>query len=140
MASQLVDTRVTQSDGTDTDTACGCSGNPVFDGVDRRYRLVLWAVIAINAAMFFVEMIAGKLAGSQALQADAQTLLAGLDSREARILAMRFGIGMSSEHTLEEIGREFGITRERVRQIANRALRRLRRPGVAEHLRSFHES
>lgn len=54
---------------------CGCSGNPVFDGVDRRYKHALWAVIVINAAMFLVEMTAGKLAGSQALQADALDFL-----------------------------------------------------------------
>ena len=55
--------------------ACGCSGNPVFDGVDQAYKRVLWVVIIINAAMFFVEMSAGKLAGSQALQADALDFL-----------------------------------------------------------------
>ncbi len=55
--------------------ACGCHGNPVFDGVDRRYKRVLWIVIAINAIMFFVEMAAGRLAGSQALQADALDFL-----------------------------------------------------------------
>lgn len=54
---------------------CGCSGNPKFDGVDPTYKRVLWLVIAINAAMFFVEMSAGKLAGSQALQADALDFL-----------------------------------------------------------------
>lgn len=54
---------------------CGCSGNPVFDGVDKRYKAVLWTVIAINAVMFFVEIIAGKMAGSQALQADALDFL-----------------------------------------------------------------
>ena len=55
--------------------ACGCSGNPTFDGVDPNYKRILWAVIFINAAMFFVEMSAGKLAGSQALQADALDFL-----------------------------------------------------------------
>ncbi|WP_319414078.1 cation transporter [uncultured Cohaesibacter sp.] len=55
--------------------ACGCKGNPVFDGVDKRYKAILWTVIAINGAMFFVEMIAGRLAGSQALQADALDFL-----------------------------------------------------------------
>ncbi|KEJ89007.1 cation transporter [Sulfitobacter donghicola] len=57
------------------DVACGCSGNPKFDGVDPAYKRVLWVVIFINAAMFFVEMSAGKLAGSQALQADALDFL-----------------------------------------------------------------
>ena len=56
-------------------TTCGCSGNPVFDGVDPRYKLVLWVVIIINAVMFFVEMTAGRMAGSQALQADALDFL-----------------------------------------------------------------
>jgi len=51
--------------------ACGCSGNPRFDGVDPNYKRILWVVIAINAGMFIVEMVAGRLAGSQALQADA---------------------------------------------------------------------
>ncbi|MGE0281129.1 MAG: cation transporter [Rhizobiaceae bacterium] len=56
--------------------ACCAGGVPVFDGVDPRYKRVLWTVIAINAAMFLTEMIAGKLAGSQALQADALDFLA----------------------------------------------------------------
>jgi Co/Zn/Cd efflux system component len=56
-------------------SACGCQGNPSFDGLDARYRRVLWAVIGINAAMFLVEMAAGHLAGSQALQADALDFL-----------------------------------------------------------------
>ncbi|MDF2373143.1 MAG: cation transporter [Rhizobiaceae bacterium] len=60
--------------GTDT-VACGCSGNPRFDGVDPAYKRILWVVIAINAAMFIVEMAAGKLAGSQALKADALDFL-----------------------------------------------------------------
>jgi Co/Zn/Cd efflux system component len=55
--------------------ACGCHGNPVFDGMDARYRRVLWTVIAINAAMFGVETAAGHLAGSQALKADALDFL-----------------------------------------------------------------
>jgi cation diffusion facilitator family transporter len=55
--------------------ACGCSGNPVFDGVDPRYRRILWIVIALNALMFLVEMISGHLARSQALQADALDFL-----------------------------------------------------------------
>lgn len=56
-------------------SGCGCSGNPRFDGMDKRYVRILWLVIAINAAMFAVEMIAGQLAGSQALQADALDFL-----------------------------------------------------------------
>ena len=60
----------------DADTsACGCSGNPRFDGVDPSYKRVLWIVIAINAAMFLLEMSAGQIAGSKALQADALDFL-----------------------------------------------------------------
>ena len=59
----------------DENKDCGCSGNPTFDGVDPAYKRILWVVIAINAVMFLVEMSAGKLAGSQALQADALDFL-----------------------------------------------------------------
>ena len=55
--------------------SCGCGGNPRFDGIDPRYKRVLWTVIAINGIMFLVEMAAGRLAGSQALQADALDFL-----------------------------------------------------------------
>jgi Co/Zn/Cd efflux system component len=65
---------MTESCSTEN-TACGCSGNPVFDGVDPRYKMILWVVIIINAVMFVVEMTAGKLAGSQALKADALDFL-----------------------------------------------------------------
>ena len=60
---------------SDQNNACGCSGNPQFDGLDPAYKRILWAVIVINAAMFLIEMSAGKLAGSQALQADALDFL-----------------------------------------------------------------
>ena len=63
------------SGANDGGVVCGCSGNPQFDGVDPAYRRVLWAVIVINAAMFLIEMSAGRLAGSQALQADALDFL-----------------------------------------------------------------
>lgn len=70
--SEILNSKNTEASEQET---CGCSGNPVFDGVDQTYKRVLWAVIIINAAMFFVEMSAGKLAGSQALQADALDFL-----------------------------------------------------------------
>ncbi|WP_048425567.1 cation transporter [Methylobacterium indicum] len=60
-----------------TEGACGCSGGvPVFDGLDPRYKRILWTVIGINAAMFLTETVAGQLAGSQALKADALDFLA----------------------------------------------------------------
>jgi Co/Zn/Cd efflux system component len=61
---------------TTAGASCCSGGVPVFDGVDRRYRRVLWTVIALNATMFLVEMAAGQLAGSQALKADALDFLA----------------------------------------------------------------
>lgn len=63
------------ADNCGTSEGCGCGTNPRFDGVDPRYRTILWIVIAINAAMFAIEMTAGHLAGSQALQADALDFL-----------------------------------------------------------------
>lgn len=71
------------------------------------------------------------------LKANAQELLKTLTPREAKVLAMRFGIGMDTDYTLEEVGREFNVSRERIRQIEAKALRKLREPGCAEHLRSF---
>ncbi len=62
------------ADGT-TGASCGCAGNPQFDGLDSRYKRVLWVVIAINGLMFLTEMAAGRLAQSQALQADALDFL-----------------------------------------------------------------
>jgi Co/Zn/Cd efflux system component len=60
------------------DAPCGCHGGvPIFDGVDPRYKRILWTVIGLNATMFAVEMVMGHLAGSQALQADALDFLAG---------------------------------------------------------------
>ncbi len=56
-------------------SACGCSGSPRFDGMDARYKRVLWVVIAINGVMFLIEMAAGQLAASKALQADALDFL-----------------------------------------------------------------
>lgn len=58
-----------------TGGTCGCAGNPKFDGIDPAYKRILWIVIFINALMFLVEMSAGKLSGSQALQADALDFL-----------------------------------------------------------------
>jgi len=69
-----------------------------------------------------------------------EDLLAGLTQREAKILCMRFGIKMYTDHTLEEIGQLFGVTRERIRQIEAKALRKLRHPSRSEKLRSFLDS
>ncbi len=64
-------------------------------------------------------------------------LLSGLTPREAKVLRMRFGIDMNTDHTLEEVGKQFDVTRERIRQIEAKALRKLRHPSRSEQLRSF---
>lgn len=64
-------------------------------------------------------------------------VLAGLTAREAKVLRMRFGINMNTDHTLEEVGKQFDVTRERIRQIEAKALRKLRHPSRSDHLRSF---
>ena len=64
-------------------------------------------------------------------------VLAFLSPREERVLRMRFGIGMNSDHTLEEVGQQFSLTRERIRQIEARALRKLKHPSRSSVLRSF---
>ena len=67
-------------------------------------------------------------------------VLSGLTSREAKVLRMRFGIEMNTDHTLEEVGKQFDVTRERIRQIEAKALRKLRHPSRSERLRTFLES
>ncbi|MDG1816900.1 MAG: RNA polymerase sigma factor RpoD [Glaciecola sp.] len=66
-----------------------------------------------------------------------QDVLAGLTQREAKVLRMRFGIDMNTDHTLEEVGKQFDVTRERIRQIEAKALRKLRHPSRSEQLKSF---
>ena len=68
------------------------------------------------------------------------TALDSLTPREQRVLRMRFGIGMNTDHTLEEVGKQFDVTRERIRQIEAKALRKLRHPSRSENLRLFNES
>jgi len=68
-----------------------------------------------------------------------QKVLGSLTPREAKVLRMRFGINMNTDHTLEEVGKQFDVTRERIRQIEAKALRKLRHPSRAEQLRSFLE-
>ncbi len=68
------------------------------------------------------------------------TILASLTPREERIVRMRFGLGMNSDHTLEEVGKQFSLTRERIRQIEAKALRKLKQPSRSRELRSFLDS
>ena len=76
-------------------------------------------------------------ATSQGLKETTHNVLAGLTPREAKVLRMRFGIDMNTDHTLEEVGKQFDVTRERIRQIEAKALRKLRHPTRSDQLRSF---
>jgi len=78
-------------------------------------------------------------ATSESLRETTHSVLAGLTPREAKVLRMRFGIDMTTDHTLEEVGKQFDVTRERIRQIEAKALRKLRHPSRSEQLRSFLE-
>jgi RNA polymerase primary sigma factor len=71
------------------------------------------------------------------LRESTQQVLSGLTAREAKVLRMRFGINMNTDHTLEEVGKQFDVTRERIRQIEAKALRKLRHPSRSEQLRCF---
>ncbi|MDX8393594.1 MAG: RNA polymerase sigma factor RpoD [Mariprofundales bacterium] len=74
---------------------------------------------------------------SDALNDATQEVLGTLTPREEKVLRMRFGIGMNTDHTLEEVGKQFGVTRERIRQIEAKALRKLRHPSRSQKLRTF---
>jgi RNA polymerase primary sigma factor len=73
----------------------------------------------------------------ESLKETTHNVLAGLTPREAKVLRMRFGIDMNTDHTLEEVGKQFDVTRERIRQIEAKALRKLRHPSRSDQLRSF---
>jgi len=74
---------------------------------------------------------------AEALQDATLSVLDNLSPREEKVLRMRFGIGMNTDHTLEEVGKQFGVTRERIRQIEAKALRKLRHPSRSEKLKTF---
>ena len=76
-------------------------------------------------------------ASIRSLKDSTDEILASLTAREAKVLRMRFGIGMNNDHTLEEVGKQFDVTRERIRQIEAKALRKLRHPTRSSHLRGF---
>ena len=78
-----------------------------------------------------------ELATGEGLKEATRTVLGGLTAREAKVLRMRFGIDMNTDHTLEEVGKQFDVTRERIRQIEAKALRKLRHPSRSDHLKSF---
>jgi RNA polymerase primary sigma factor len=89
----------------------------------------------------FIEDKAAVIPLDAAIQANLREattrVLASLTPREERVLRMRFGIGMNTDHTLEEVGQQFNVTRERIRQIEAKALRKLKHPSRSRKLRSF---
>ncbi|CEN32037.1 RNA polymerase sigma factor rpoD [Candidatus Westeberhardia cardiocondylae] len=89
----------------------------------------------------FIEDVSLELpldsATAESLRSATHSILSGLTAREEKVLRMRFGIDMNTDHTLEEVGKQFDVTRERIRQIEAKALRKLRHPSRAEILRSF---
>lgn len=91
----------------------------------------------------FIEDVAAlspvEAATIEGLRECVKVILEGLTPREAKVLRMRFGIDMNTDHTLEEVGKQFDVTRERIRQIEAKALRKLRQPSRAEQLKSFLE-
>ena len=76
-------------------------------------------------------------ATAEGLREATRSVLSGLTARESKVLRMRFGIDMNTDHTLEEVGKQFDVTRERIRQIEAKALRKLRHPSRSDHLRGF---
>jgi RNA polymerase primary sigma factor len=82
-------------------------------------------------------MLPADTATSAGLSESTRDILSSLTPREAKVLCMRFGIDMNTDHTLEEVGKQFDVTRERIRQIEAKALRKLRHPSRSEQLRSF---
>ena len=110
-------------------------------------RLAFAAVSASSPSSVGIVSAASRPAGAAVLPIDAAIqsnlretttrVLASLTPREERILRMRFGIGMNTDHTLEEVGQQFSLTRERIRQIEAKALRKLKHPSRSSVLRSF---
>jgi len=92
----------------------------------------------------FIEDSANTAPMDAAMQAGlrdvVKDILDSLTPREAKVLRMRFGIEMTSDHTLEEVGKQFDVTRERIRQIEAKALRKLKHPSRSDKLRSFTDS
>ena len=82
-------------------------------------------------------IVPGKAAENSNLRETTTRVLSSLTPREERVLRMRFGIGVNSDHTLEEVGQQFTVTRERIRQIEAKALRKLKHPSRSKQLKSF---
>mgnify|MGYP001377939488 CR=1 FL=1 len=110
-----------------------CHGRLGFANITASAPAVVRAVEDKNALMPLDQAIRSNLSESTT------KILATLTPREERVLRMRFGIGMNTDHTLEEVGLQFSVTRERIRQIEAKALRKLKHPSRSKHLKSFLE-
>ena len=95
---------------------------------------------AIRIKKLFPALLCGDAVISMNLAEQTRKVLATLTPREEKVLRMRFGIGEKSDHTLEEVGQDFEVTRERIRQIEAKALRKLRHPSRSKRLKSFVEN
>lgn len=104
---------------------------PVGDDDDS----TIWNLVSDSAALSPMDHATGE-----GLKETTMDVLTALTDREAKVLRMRFGIDMNTDHTLEEVGRQFSVTRERIRQIEAKALRKLRHPARSDQLRSFIDS
>jgi RNA polymerase primary sigma factor len=134
-----------------TSTEIADAANMPVDKVDKTFRVAMGEPVSLEAPVGdsgteFRDFIADRHALSPLemtiqtnLTREIRDALVFLSPREAKILKMRFGIEENREYTLEEIGREFGISRERIRQIENAALRKLKDAREKSKLRSFYE-
>ena len=118
-------------------------GNVYTDDINTMYAKTSSFALAatpVYTSFIFMDDSGNALpdsATSWSLREATQQILEGLTAREAKVLRMRFGIDMNTDHTLEEVGKQFDVTRERIRQIEAKALRKLRHPSRSETLRSF---
>ena len=101
---------------------------------------VCTALLCLANAARYESLQPDDAAVQTALKNTTTKVLASLTPREERVLRMRFGVGMNTDHTLEEVGLQFSVTRERIRQIEAKALRKLKHPSRSKQLKSFLES
>ena len=116
-----------------------------FDKEQILYVSALRSPISQNYDAFKNEVLSqseikNMTAVVDALRGATHEVLQNLTDREQKVLRMRFGIGMNTDHTLEEVGKQFNVTRERIRQIEAKALRKLRHPSRSQKLKTFAES
>ena len=112
---------------------------PIIIGVKKDENTFLKLLGSLGNSFFEYKnaLIPIDAAVKSSLRDTTTRILSSLTPREERVLRMRFGIGMNSDHTLEEVGQQFSVTRERIRQIEAKALRKLKHPTRARKLKTF---